>query len=732
MDRVTFKVKGMSCAACAARIEKGLARLPGVCEARVNLATEEAWVEFEPSQVDFEDIVKKVEKLGYSVSASNKGATYLAADDESELEEYKRRLVFAAVLSLPFLVIMAGHLLGLRLPGLLTSWLTQAVLATPIQFGAGFPFYRGAYLALRGRAANMDVLVALGTSTAYLYSLVSSWLIPGSHVYFEVSALLITLVLLGKYLERRAKGRTSEAISKLASLQPNMARVIRDGREIEVPVAGLKAGDVAVVRPGERIPADGVVIEGYSTVNESMLTGESVPVDKQVGDTVVGGTVNEFGHLRVQVVHAGEDTVLARIIRAVKEAQASKAPIQRLADVVAGYFVPVVITIAVVTFAGWFWWGDPGNLEHGLVNATAVLVIACPCAMGLATPTSIMVGTGKAAEMGILIRGGEPLERASKVDTIVLDKTGTVTKGVLQVTDIEMVPEVGIEEKTLLGMAAALEVMSEHPVAQAIASAVIERTKQTLASDIRDFVAVPGKGVVAKVDGKTVMIGTSRFLAEAEVDILQLGETLERLQAEGKTTAVVAIEGIASAVFGIADTIKEHSSEAVQRLKDMGIEVWMITGDSRRTAESVAEQVGIEREKVLPEVLPEEKAREVRRLQAQGRRVAFVGDGINDAPALASADVGIAMGTGTDIAMEAADITLVKGDLCGCPRALVLSRATMRNIKQNLFWAFIYNLIGIPVAAFGFLNPVFAGGAMALSSVSVVTNALRLKRAKVY
>jgi len=731
VERVTFKIKGMSCAACAARIEKGLTRLPGVSDARVNLATEEAWVEFDSHQVSFQDITKRVEKLGYSVMPAPAVTSGSSVDEAEGLEEYKRRLVVSAVLSIPFVISMAGHLLGLRLPGWLTSWLTQALLAAPIQFGAGFLFYRGAFLALRSRSANMDVLVALGTTTAYLYSLVTPILARGSHVYFEVSALLITLVLLGKYLEKKAKGQTSEAIRKLASLQPSSARIVTQGGEIEVPISQLRSGDITLIRPGERIPADGVVIEGFSSVDESMLTGESVPVDKKAGDVVVGGTVNQFGHLKVQVVKTGEDTVLAGIIRAVKEAQASKAPIQRLADVVAGYFVPGVIAIAATTFAGWFWWGAPGDLERALVNATAVLVIACPCAMGLATPTSIIVGTGKAAQMGILIRGGEPLERASKVDTIVFDKTGTVTEGSLQVTDIVIPPGTPIEERVALEMALVLEAMSEHPVARAIVAALADRAGEATMLDVENFAAIPGKGVTAVVEGKKVVLGTEGFAKESGADFGRVSRIVEELQAEGKTTAVMAIETSVVAIFGIADTVKMSSREAVSGLTDMGIEVWMITGDNRRTAEAVAKEVGISRERVLAEVLPEDKAKEVKKLQASGRVVAFVGDGINDAPALAAADVGIAMGTGTDIAMEAADITLVRGDLLGCPRALKLSRATMRNIKQNLFWAFFYNLVGIPVAAMGFLNPVFAGGAMALSSVSVVTNSLRLKKVRI-
>lgn len=574
----------------------------------------------------------------------------------------------------------------------------------------------------------MDVLVALGTSAAYFYSLIIGLIDPHAHLYFEASAVLITLILLGKYLESMAKGRTSEAIRKLMGLQPKTARVIRDGQEQEVNISEVAVGDLVVVRPGERIPVDGVVKEGYSSVDESMLTGESVPVDKQVGDLVTGATVNKYGSIKFEATQVGRDTVLAQIIRVVQEAQGSKAPIQRLADVVAGYFVPAVVVIALGTFALWFWVLDAGNLSRALINATAVLVIACPCAMGLATPTSIMVGTGRGAENGILIRGGEHLERAHRVNTVVLDKTGTITRGELEITDIITAEEFSGRKEKLLEWAAAAEKLSEHPVAEAIVQGVLNRLPGLSLPDPQEFSAVPGKGVKAVIDDRVIFLGNRRYLQEQEVNVESLLPALERLESEGKTTILMAVDQSPAAVLGVADTVKEHAAEAVQELKRIGIDVWMLTGDNKRTATAIAQQVGIEH--VMAEVLPEEKADQVKMLRDKGLIVAMVGDGINDAPALATADVGIAMGTGTDIAMEAADITLIGGDLRAIATAVKLSKATLRNIKQNLFWAFFYNMIGIPVAAAGFLSPVVAGGAMALSSVFVVSNALRLKRVR--
>jgi len=728
-ERVEIKIQGMNCAACVSRVEKKLQKIDGVQEAVVNLATEKAIVKYLPAVVKPEDLVAAITSIGYGAQVQ----TDLAEDtgqvsEPAELVQRKRLLLFSAVLSFPFLVIMLEHLFGLSLPEWLTSYTTQLLLATPVQFIAGFPFYKGAFTALRGGSANMDVLVALGTSAAYFYSLIIGLVDHHAHLYFEASAVLITLILLGKYLEALTKGRTSEAIRKLMGLQPKTARVIRDGKELEIDISEVVVGDLVVVRPGERIPVDGVVREGYSSVDESMLTGESVPVDKQVGDLVTGGTVNKYGSIKFEATQVGRDTVLAQIIRVVQDAQGSKAPIQRLADVVAGYFVPAVVLIALGTFALWYWWLDAGNLSRALINATAVLVIACPCAMGLATPTSIMVGTGRGAENGILIRGGEHLERAHRVNTVVLDKTGTITKGELEITDIITAEELSDREEKIMEWAAAAEKLSEHPVAKAIVEGVLNRLPGLSLADPQEFSALPGKGVKAVIDDRVILMGNRRYLQEEGINVESLLPALEKLENEGKTTILMSVDKIPAAVLGVADTVKEHAAKAVQELKKLGIEVWMITGDNKRTATAIAQQVGIEH--VMAEVLPEDKADQIRKLREQGRIVAMVGDGINDAPALAIADVGIAMGTGTDIAMEAADITLIGGDLRAIATAVKLSKATMRNIKQNLFWAFFYNTVGIPVAAAGLLSPVVAGGAMALSSVFVVSNALRLKRVR--
>ncbi|MGE5373320.1 MAG: heavy metal translocating P-type ATPase [Solirubrobacterales bacterium] len=728
-ERLDLKIDGMTCASCSARVEKSLAGLPGIKKAAVNLATETAAVEFFSGELTPSMIIKAVERVGYGARIMENLADELSAPNVSEEMKTRRRmLLFSAVLSIPFVLMMVLEPLNIHFPAWMMSLPFMLLLATPVQFGAGAIFYRGAFAALRSGSANMDVLVALGTSVAYFYSLAAAIWLPGAHLYFEVSALLITLILLGKYLEALAKGRTSDAIRKLVGLAPKTARVVRDGIEMDIPTGEVLVGDLVIVRPGERIPVDGIVREGYSAVDESMLTGESVPIDKNTGDPVAGATVNKFGLLKVEATRVGRDTVLAQIIRVVQEAQGSKAPIQRIADIVAGYFVPAVIAIALATFAVWFWWLDPGNLAHALINATAVLVIACPCAMGLATPTSIMVGTGRGAENGILIRGGEHLEQAHRITAVVLDKTGTITKGEPELTDVHPLEAYTGQESEVLLLAARVEKMSEHPIAQAIVAGVRERLSGATIDDPDEFNAIPGHGVTARIGSKSVLIGTLRFLASEGVDTAPVRQVVESLEGSGKTTVVMAVDQSPAAVLAVADRVKESSAQAIRELTGMGIDVWMITGDNRRTASAIAKEVGITN--ILAEVLPEEKANEVQKLRDAGRIVAMVGDGINDAPALATADVGIAMGTGTDVAMEAADITLMRGDLRTIVTAIQLSRVTMRNIKQNLFWAFIYNIIGIPLAASGLLSPILAGGAMALSSVSVVSNALRLKRVK--
>ena len=728
-DKVEFKITGMSCAACSARIEKALNALPGVFSATVNLATERATVEFSGNELSFQQIQAKVKKLGYEAhDPANAGDV----DREKQLREaevrgQRRRFLLSATLSFPLLLGMILHMAAILpdLAHILMHPYVQLALATPVQFIAGWPFYRGAWAALRNGSANMDVLVALGTSAAYFFS-IANLLTGDPHLYFETSAILITLIILGKMLEAIAKGRTSEAIKALMGLQPKTARVVRDGAETDIPIEAVQVGDVIVVRPGEKVPVDGVIVEGDSTLDESMLTGESLPVDKKIGDSVAGATINKFGSFKFQATKVGKDTALAQIIRIVEAAQGSKAPIQRFADVVSGYFVPTVVALAVLTFLGWYFLLDPGNFTRALVNFTAVLVIACPCALGLATPTSIMVGTGKGAESGILIRGAEHLENAHRLTTIVLDKTGTITKGQPSVTDI--LPLSGLSETELLQLAAQVEQSSEHPLAQAI-------VRQAQADNLplaapASFLAIPGQGVRAVIDGQDIWVGTRRLLQENNIDFAATIPEIERLEQQGKTVMLVAAGASLRGLIAVADTVKEDSAAAVAELQRLGLEVWMITGDNERAARAIASGIGIAN--VLAEVLPEHKAEKVAALKQEGKVVAMVGDGINDAPALATADVGFAIGTGTDVAIEAADITLMRGDLAGIVAAIKLSRATMRNIRQNLFWALFYNSLGIPLAASGYLTPVVAGAAMAFSSVSVVLNALRLKRFQPY
>jgi len=725
----TLSIEGMSCAACSARIEKKLSGMDGVLEASVNLATGRAAVRYDPGKVKLSDIISAVESLGYHAGMADDASDREKELREREIKSLRINLAISAVLTAPLLLGMFLWMAGLRGPVvafLHNPWF-QLALATPVQFVIGARFYRHAWRALKGRSANMDTLIAMGTSAAYFFSLYNSFFAKAGHgdmreLYFEASAVIITLILLGKYLEAVAKGKTSEAIRKLMGLQPRTARVIREGREEDIPVEEVRVGDIIVVRPGERIPVDGVIIEGETSVDESMLTGESLPVEKKAGDAVTGATINKFGSFTFRADRIGKDTVLARIIRMVEEAQGSKAPIQKLADRVAGIFVPVVIGIALLTFAAWmFVSGDAGK---ALVSAVSVLVIACPCALGLATPTAIMVGTGKGAEKGILIKGGEQLETAYRVDTVVLDKTGTITKGTPEVTDV--IPLAGKNRKDLLGLAAIAEKRSEHPLGVAI----YEQAKRELESveDPDSFEAISGMGVRARIGDREIHVGTRKLMAGLGLDVSGIEDTITALEDQGRTAMIVSSNGRIEGVIAVADTLKESSGKAIETLKQMGIGVYMITGDNERTARAIAEQAGIEH--VMAEVLPENKAREVEKLKKEGRIVAMVGDGINDAPALATADIGMAMGSGADVAIEAADITLMRGDLSAVPDAIRLSRKTMAKIRQNLFWAFIYNIIGIPIAALGLLNPMIAGGAMAFSSVSVVTNSLSLKRFK--
>ncbi|MFZ5946254.1 MAG: heavy metal translocating P-type ATPase [Bacillota bacterium] len=730
IDKVELKITGMTCAACAAKLEKKLNSLKGVVKATVNLATEKASITFYSSVIEVADFKKTIEKLGYKgESIDNK----IDLDKEREardreIKKQKGYFIFSAILSLPLALFMFAELfVWTWVPGIIFNKYFQLMLATPIQFIAGAQFYKDAYYALKNKSANMAVLVALGTTAAYLFSLVVTFWgheIGEMHVYYETSAIIITLIILGKLLEAIAKGKTSEAIKKLMGLQAKTARVIRDNQEYDIPIEDVTVGDLIMVRPGEKVPVDGIIKEGYSALDESMLTGESIPVDKKAGDEVIGATINKHGTFKFEATKVGKDTALAQIIKVVEDAQGSKAPIQRMADIISAYFVPAVIVVAIITFLSWYFIVEPGNFTKALINFTAVLVIACPCALGLATPTSIMVGTGKGAENGILIKGGEHLENAHKLDTVVLDKTGTITKGKPEVTDIFSIN--GLDENDLLRIASITEKGSEHPLGEAI----VLKGKEVLGNipDPQEFKAIPGHGVEAVVDNNRVLLGTRKLMGEKNIPFEHIEDKMGQLEEQGKTAMLMAVNSEVAAVIAVADTIKESSLEAIKELQKMGIDVVMITGDNQRTAQAIANQVGIIH--VLAEVLPEDKAKEVEKLKAQGKKVGMVGDGINDAPALATADVGMAIGTGTDVAMEAADITLMSGDLKGIPASIQLSRATMNNIKQNLFWALIYNTLGIPVAALGFLNPVIAGGAMAFSSVSVVTNALRLKRWK--
>ncbi|NLO89940.1 MAG: copper-translocating P-type ATPase [Clostridia bacterium] len=719
-----FKVLGMNCASCAQSLEKRLAKEKGVLEASVNFSAEKASVTYIPEIVDPSSLKKAIEALGYrAVSEEDREDEGAEQIKDEEVARQKKLFIFSAVLSLPLLLGMVLHLLSLPLGEFFMNPLLQFFLATPVQFIAGGHFYGGAYKALRAGSANMDVLVALGTSAAYFLSVAHTFFLEGP-IYYESSALIITLILLGKLLEASARGRASKAIEKLMNLQAKKARVRRNGELVDIPVEEVKVGDIVVVRPGEKVPVDGVVVKGFSTVDESMLTGESIPVEKQEGNEVFGATINVSGAFEFKASKVGRDTVLAQIVKLVEEAQTKKAPIQRLADVVSGYFVPAVVGISLITFIVWYFLLDPGNVTRAVLNMTSVLVVACPCALGLATPTSIMVGTGRGAEKGILIKGGEYLERAGRINAVVLDKTGTITKGKPRLTDIVIPENSPITREEALIFGASAERPSEHPIGTAIVEAAEEQGLELL--EVDNFKNIPGRGISCTIKGQEVLVGKRSFLEEQGVDVSPLKEFHSALEKEGKTAVVMSVAGKGAAVFAVADTIKEGSKEAVAAMKKLGLKVFMLTGDNRETAAAIGREVGIE--DILAEVLPGEKAKVIEKLKEEGYNVAMVGDGINDAPALAAAHIGIAVGTGTDIALETSDITLVGGDLRGVVGSILLSQATYRNIKQNLFWAFIYNTLGIPIAAAGILSPIIAAAAMTLSSISVVTNALRLRR----
>nr|WP_106024726.1 heavy metal translocating P-type ATPase [Clostridium thermopalmarium] len=736
----------MTCASCAKNVERATRKLDGVTESSVNFATEKLTISYESSKVKVSDIKKAIEKAGYKAVEEETSVDTDKERKEKEIKSLWRRFIISAIFTVPLLYMAMGHMfgeaLGISLPEvidpMMNPWnfaITQLILVLPPMI-VGYKYFTIGFKSLFRGSPNMDSLIAIGTSAAFIYGIYAIVQIYGGNgeyaneLYFETGGVILTLITLGKYLESVTKGKTSEAIKKLMGLAPKTAIIIRDGKEVEISIDEVEVGDVIVVKPGEKMPVDGIVLEGNTSVDESMLTGESIPVEKNAGDNIIGASINKNGTIKYKATKVGKDTALAQIIKLVEDAQGSKAPIAKLADVISSYFVPVVIALSIVSALAWYFLGGKSPI-FALTIFISVLVIACPCALGLATPTAIMVGTGKGAENGVLIKSGVALETTHKIKTIVFDKTGTITEGKPKVTDIVVAN--GIKEDELLQLTASAEKGSEHPLGEAIVKGAEE--KELKFKNLDAFKAIPGHGIEVRIDEKEILAGNRKLMVERNISLENLEEASNKLAEEGKTPMYVAIEGKLAGIIAVADTVKENSKKAIEHLHKMGIEVAMITGDNKRTAEAIAKQVGIDR--ILAEVLPQDKANEVKKLQAEGKKVAMVGDGINDAPALAQADIGIAIGSGTDVAMESADIVLMRSDLMDVPTAIQLSKSTIRNIKQNLFWAFGYNTLGIPVAMgvlyiFGgpLLNPMIAAAAMSLSSVSVLTNALRLKRFK--
>jgi Cu+-exporting ATPase len=736
----SLKIEGMTCAACAKTIERVTGKLDGVSDTNVNYASEKLNISYDSSKIKMSDIRRAVEKAGYKLVEEEVSVDADRERKEKEIKTLWYKFIISAIFTVPLLYITMGHMMGLPLPEMIDPMMDpmnfailQLILTIPVLI-AGYKYYKVGFTTLIKGSPNMDSLIAIGTSAAVIYGFYAVYKIYDGEVhfyknlYFESAAVIITLITLGKYLESVTKGKTSEAIKKLMGLAPKTAIIIRNGVETEIPIDEVEVGDIILVKPGEKMPVDGEVIEGITSVDESMLTGESIPVEKSVGDKIIGASINKNGMIKYKATKVGKDTALAQIIKLVEDAQGSKAPIAKLADIISGYFVPIVIVLSLVSGLGWYFLGAE-TAVFSITIFISVLVIACPCALGLATPTAIMVGTGKGAEYGVLIKSGTALEVSHKIQTIVFDKTGTITEGKPKVTDI-IVTE-GMKENDLLQLAASAEKGSEHPLGEAIVKGAEEKGLEFKKVD--SFKAIPGHGIEVQIEGKNIQAGNKKLMVENQISFGSLEETSDRLASEGKTPMYIAIDNKLVGIVAVADTVKENSKKAIERLHHMGIEVAMITGDNKRTAEAIAKQVGIDR--ILAEVLPQDKANEVKKLQAEGKKVAMVGDGINDAPALAQADIGIAIGSGTDVAMESADIVLMRSDLMDVPTAIQLSKSTIRNIKQNLFWAFGYNTLGIPVAMgilhiFGgpLLNPMIAAAAMSLSSVSVLTNALRLKR----